>query len=80
MGDLSRRELLLLGLAAASGLAFAEESGSVDLHQQLLELAQRFEKERRARFDAVMTPEALASLQGSLRETFRRSSRNTCHG
>ena len=72
MGDLSRRELLLLGLAAASGLAFAEESGSVDLHQQLLELAQRFEKERRARFDAVMTPEALASLQGSLRETFLR--------
>ena len=72
MHDLSRRELLLLGLAAASGVGFAveEKTGSVDLHQQILDTAKRLEKERRARFEAVKTPEALSALQATLRETF----------
>ena len=72
MSELTRRELLWLGMAAASGLGFAEESGTVDLHQQRLDIAARFEKERRARFEAVKTPDALAALQASLRETFTR--------
>ena len=39
MDWLSRRELLLLGLAASAGLVRAEDAGSVDIHRRLLELA-----------------------------------------
>ena len=74
MGSLSRRELLLLGLALSAGArpAPADEAGSEDIHGELLDLAARFEKERRGRFAAVRTRAELESLQGSLRETFLR--------
>jgi dienelactone hydrolase len=74
MGSLSRRELLLLGLALSAGarLAPADEAGSDDVHRQLLDLAARYEQERRARFAAVDTKAALEALQQSLRQTFLR--------
>ena len=74
MACLSRRELLLLGLAVSAGvgLAPAEEAGSEDIHRGLLDLAARYEKERRSRFAAVRTKGELESLRGSLRETFLR--------
>jgi dienelactone hydrolase len=74
MGCLSRRELLLLGLAVSAGvgLAPAGEPGFEDLHRQLLDLAARYEKERRSRFAAVRTKADLESLQGVLRQTFLR--------
>ena len=39
MGSLSRRELLLLAIAASGGLAHAGDAASEDVHQQLLDLA-----------------------------------------
>jgi dienelactone hydrolase len=71
MGSLSRRELLLLALAASGGFpAHAGDATSEDVHQQLLDLASRHEKQRRARFAAVKTRADLEALQGSLRQTF----------
>lgn len=75
MGSLSRRELIRLGLVASGGLArpgFASPADSPDVHQQILDLASRYQKERRARFDAVKTRVELEALQGSLRQTFLR--------
>jgi hypothetical protein len=71
MGALSRRELLL-GLAASAGLARADDAGPADVHRQLLDMAARYERERRARFAAVTTRAELVALQGSLREAFLR--------
>ena len=72
MGSLSRRELLLLSVAASAGLVRADEPGFSDIHRHLLDLASRQEKERRARFAAVKTMAELEALQGSLRQTFLR--------
>src|SRR5262245_4789470 len=69
MTSLSRRELLLLGLAASTGLVCADEAMPADLHQQLLALAARQERERRARFAAVRSGAELEALQESLRAT-----------
>jgi dienelactone hydrolase len=74
----SRREFLELTLAGPAGLAAvaatAAELGErpVDVHEQLLELAARQEKARRARFAAVTSRDDLISLQSSLRDTFLR--------
>lgn len=72
MGSISRRELLLLSLAASTGLVAADDPGSTDIHQHLLGLAARDEKERRARFAAVNSRAELEALQKSLRQTFLR--------
>jgi hypothetical protein len=62
----------LLGLALASGVAAARpEAGS--LHQQLLDLADRQQKDRRARLAQVKTRSDLEGLQRSLREKLLRS-------
>ena len=71
MSSLSRRELFWLGIAAASGLAAVDPTG-VDLHRQLLDLASRFEKQRRDKFAAVTSKEQLSALQNELRSTFLR--------
>jgi dienelactone hydrolase len=70
MGALSRRELILLGLASAAGLSNAGEAGVADLHQYILDLARQFENERRTRFRSVKTKEDLLALQDSLRQSF----------
>ena len=77
MARLTRRELLSMGLAVAGlttapGFSALAQLGESDLHQQLLDRAAVFEKERRARFAAVQTPDELGGLQASLRETFLR--------
>lgn len=72
MIPLSRRELFLAGIAATLGVTGAAASSPVDLHQELLDLAARLEKERRARFHAIRSPDELESLQASLRKTFLR--------
>lgn len=72
MSELSRRDLLGLGLLAATGLGFEEPPADDDLQQQLLDLAARFERERRARFAAIRTGEQLSAIQDSLRKTFRK--------
>jgi cephalosporin-C deacetylase-like acetyl esterase len=61
-----------LGLALASGVAAARpEAGS--LHQQLLDLADRQQKDRRAQLAQVKTRSDLEGLQRSLREKLLRS-------
>jgi dienelactone hydrolase len=70
--NLSRRELFWLSLAGCVRPARARDAGHDDVHQQLLDLAARYEEERRARFAEVKTPDQLAELQRSLRETFVR--------
>ena len=76
MRDQTRREFFELALAAPAGLASAStlaarpERASVDIHQQILELAARHEDTRRARFLAVKSRSQLESLQTSLRASF----------
>jgi len=76
MSSLSRRDILRLGIAAPAGLlsatATAADAASVDVHQQLLELAARQEQHRRARFMAVKSKAELDVLQATLRQTFLR--------
>jgi cephalosporin-C deacetylase-like acetyl esterase len=72
MPTLSRRDLLLLSLAASAGLARAEDAESTDVHHQLLDMAARQEGERRARFAAVKTKGDLDGLQDTLRKSFLR--------
>jgi dienelactone hydrolase len=72
MRALSRRELFLLGLAATAGVALGEEPADPDVHRQILDLAARLEKERRARFAAITTLAELEDLQRSLRQAFLR--------
>jgi cephalosporin-C deacetylase-like acetyl esterase len=70
MTPLSRRDFLALSLAAAAGLAHGAPGGggkAANVHRQLLDLAAAQEKQRRARFAAVRTPNDLAALQKSLR-------------
>jgi dienelactone hydrolase/pimeloyl-ACP methyl ester carboxylesterase len=74
----SRRDFLELALAGPAGLASVTALGaepgtsSVDVHQQILELAARQEAERRKRFAAVTSKADLDALQTSLRTTFLR--------
>jgi dienelactone hydrolase len=70
IGTLSRRELLLLGLVASTGLARADGSGGPDVHQQILIRAGRLQRSRRQRFEAIKTKADLEDLQGSLRQAF----------
>jgi cephalosporin-C deacetylase-like acetyl esterase len=79
MHSLTRRQFLYLGLAAPSllgqvlaGFTAAADAPSVNVHQQILELAARQEEQRRARFAAVKSKTDLEALQKSLRETFLR--------
>ncbi|MHC5543041.1 alpha/beta hydrolase family protein, partial [Singulisphaera rosea] len=72
MAGLSRRGFLACGLAASAGLAFGKEGGTVDVHRQILDLAARQERARRAKFAAVRTKAELEALQRSLRESFLR--------
>jgi len=76
VSSFSRREFLGLGIAAPAGLssalALAADAASVDVHQQLLELATRQEQQRRARFKAVKSKADLDVLQTTLRQTFLR--------
>jgi cephalosporin-C deacetylase-like acetyl esterase len=68
----SRREFLALGLAAPAVLA-GEPSARptrANVHQQILDLADRQQRERRGRFAAVRTLEDLAGLQQDLRRRF----------
>jgi dienelactone hydrolase len=72
--ELSRRDLLRLGLAVSAGLGLApaDDAEPEDLHRSILDLAAWYEKERRARFAAVQTKAELEALQTTLRETFLR--------
>jgi dienelactone hydrolase len=72
MPALSRRDFLVLGLAASAGLAHGDEAppSRPDLHQQLLALAARLQERRRARFTAVHSAADLAALQKDLRQKF----------
>lgn len=72
MTNLTRRDLLMYSLAATTGLARAVEATTPDVHQQLLDLAARQERERRARFAAVKTKAELDDLQRALRQAFLR--------
>src|SRR5262245_16344622 len=71
MTQLTRRELLCLALASSAGFAAAQDATQTpDLHQQLLELAARQQRERRERFAAVKTKAELDALQQKLRTDF----------
>ena len=79
MKTLARREFLLAAAASASALAARGQAPLAtrvatkkDVHQQLLELAEHQQSERRARFAAIRTPAELTALQASLRENFLR--------
>ncbi|MFO0968229.1 MAG: acetylxylan esterase [Gemmataceae bacterium] len=64
------RRLLFLSLLTCASPACAGDKA--DLHQRLLDLADRQQAERRARFAAVTTKADLETLQKSLREKFLR--------
>jgi cephalosporin-C deacetylase-like acetyl esterase len=72
----SRREFLAAGLTLAGTSASSDPQPdgprSVDVHQQLLDLASRQEERRRERFGAVRSKMDLEALQTSLRETLLR--------
>jgi dienelactone hydrolase len=68
-----RREFLYLtALASSARLVGADEPKPADLHRQLLDVANRHQRQRRERFAAVATQADLTALQKSLRETFLR--------
>jgi dienelactone hydrolase len=71
MKPLSRRTFLGVGLASA-GLLKAADARPANVHEQLLGIAARQEKERRARFAAVKSAADLEALQKSLRASFLR--------
>lgn len=72
MASLTRRELLILGAAASAGLAPPSLDTAPDVHQEILALAARQERARRARFAAVRTKDDLKTLQRTLRARFLR--------
>lgn len=72
MEPLSRRTFLGVSLAASAGLLKAADARPANVHEELLEIAARQEKERRARFAAVKSPAELEALQKNLRESFLR--------
>lgn len=61
---------MYLSLAASAGLSIAADTRSVDVHQQLIELAARQEAQRRDRFAAVKSKADLNLLQKTLRQEF----------
>src|SRR5262249_6798805 len=63
MQPFSRRDFLAAGLAASAGLALGSAPAPANVHQQLLDLAERLEEQRRQRFAAVRTPAELEGLQ-----------------
>ena len=71
---LSRRDFLSLGLVAPGclrpGPATAAEARTADIHQQLLDLAARAERQRRDRFAAIKSKTDLDTLQKALRQKF----------
>jgi cephalosporin-C deacetylase-like acetyl esterase len=71
MHALSRRQLIATSLIAAAARPTRGGTGldasQVDVHRQLLELAERQEAARRARFEAVRTRADLEGLQRDLR-------------
>ncbi len=73
MSSPSRRDFLSVSLATAAGLARGEDlkpAYEKDVHQQLLNLAARQQKQRRARFAAVRSPAQLEALQKDLAQKF----------
>jgi hypothetical protein len=76
MTKYSRRELLCLAMASSVYLARAPalhaRQQPPDVYRLLLDLADRQQQERRARFATVTTPAKLESLQKSLRDDFLR--------
>lgn len=72
MADITRRELLLAGLAAGCGLVQGADGlkPEADLHQRVLRLASAQNGRRKRRFAAVRSPSQLASLQHQLRSDF----------
>src|SRR5437879_3321976 len=66
----SQCRVLCAYLLALAAPAFADEK--LDLHRQLLKMADRQQKERRALFAAVTSRAELEALQKSLREKFLR--------
>jgi dienelactone hydrolase len=68
----SRRQFLASALAAPAAVAAGTSArpARASVHQQILELAERQQRERRARFAAVRTREDLSSLQRGLRRKF----------
>jgi cephalosporin-C deacetylase-like acetyl esterase len=76
MDILSRRDFVRLGLAAPIGQAELQSGAAakkeVDIHRYLLDVAARYETERRARFAAIKSQAELEDLQASLRATFLR--------
>lgn len=66
----NRRELACLGFAGLFHHRLLAQSGLVDLHEEILQLAGNYEKARRARFAAVSTPTELKLLQDELRNRF----------
>ena len=81
VSSLSRRDFLRLGIAAPAGLASAAAMAagptSVDVHQQLLELAARQEQQRRARFTAVQSKADLDVLQSDIASNVPPSARRS---
>lgn len=70
MSAISRRQFLGTTIAASASLATAADAQPVNVHQQLLDLADEQERQRRARFAAINTRADLEGLQRSLREKF----------
>jgi hypothetical protein len=71
MEAISRRDFLYATLGASAGRTHAAEPGKTGtVHEQILAVADRLQKDRRARFVAVQTKEQLAALQNSLRDKF----------
>lgn len=72
MPPISRRLFLYQSLAASAGWASAADapSAKVNVHQQLLDLAAKQQKDRRARFASIKTKTELEALQKSLRQKF----------
>ena len=76
MQSLSRRRFLDLAMVAPTGLACAMAGAadpvapSVDVHEQILDLAARYEAKRRESFAQVQSKAELELLQSSLRQSF----------
>jgi hypothetical protein len=67
---MDRRSFLGIGLASAASAGRSADALPANVHQQLLDLAAKFEALRRNRFTAVKTNVDLTALQASLRDTF----------
>ena len=72
MPSISRRGFLYFSGVTLTGIARGAEPHSRDVQQQILDLAARYERERRERFAAVESKADREVLQKNLRETFLR--------